>query len=141
MIGLDQGGRSRPVLETRTPTGGGAGLADQLWAETEDRQFASRPWRVVPDPSPQIIAVRRTTGLVECWAVGARSIHVDVDRTGRELTCGIQLRPGSLGPLFSIGGDELTDRVVPLDDIAGRAGRALLERLHAETGAAGILRQ
>lgn len=135
MILLDQGGRAREWSEIRPPGPALAPFIEFFWLQSPPSKVPAAGWRVVPDASAHVLAKRlvgagggggpRTLVSV----VGARSVYRDIDASGRSFTLGARLRPGALGALFSTGAGPLTDRSLPLEDVAGPAAVDLRDRL------------
>jgi AraC-like DNA-binding protein len=69
-------------------------------------------------------------------AVGAQPQAFDIPDPDVQLTLVIRFRPGAAHPFFRVPMSELTDGVVPLQELWGAAGSELLDRL-METPATG----
>lgn len=127
MVRLDEGGRQRGICLIAPP----AALIESiehLWLQP---QLPKSVWRVVPDVSAHVIFSFRRAGTGSAAVgrvIGARTSSFDVDMTGRVRTIGARLRPGIL-PSLRDDASQITDRSVPLEDIAGRAGLTLIERM------------
>lgn len=131
MVTLDQAGRARRHLVLHSAPPGTEHVLEGSFV-LAGRRGAGPGWRIVPDDSPHILLQVRAVPAGErlsLGVVGARSVHVDIDRTGRRWTVGLRLRPGALLTLFGVAGDELLDRSAPLRELTGGAADRLLERL------------
>jgi len=80
---------------------------------------------VLPDGCLDIVYSRQT-GL---QVVGAMSAPRVFDIPVATVTLGIRFRPGMAGGFHNIAAAELTDRVIALEDVAGRTARELARRL------------
>jgi AraC-like DNA-binding protein len=141
MVRLDQGGLARHSVRLIAPPPGHP-LIEHLWIQWWTG--ASAVWRIVPDTHPHVIFnATMIHGRVRtvCHVVGARSRFADVSLGGRLLTIGARLRPGALPAVLGRPAHEFTDGAVPIEAIAGRAGRHLLARMSAApaTGAVAAL--
>jgi len=63
----------------------------------------------------------------------SRRSFCDIDTSRRRFTVGARLRPGALPHLARCAAQDLTDRSLPIEDVFGRAGRALGTRMAAES--------
>jgi AraC-like DNA-binding protein len=72
------------------------------------------------------IVYSRSDGL---RAVGAMTTEKRFDQIPESLLCGVRFRPGMARSFFGIPSGELTDNVIPLDDLFGRHARELERRL------------
>jgi AraC-like DNA-binding protein len=107
-------------------------VVDHYWVK--NALYPRDRWRIVPDASGYLIFSARHSmrGLdTRVVAVGARSRHADIDVRGRHLTIGARLRPGVLSALTTVPAHELTDRTVPLADLASAVNRAIVDRMSA----------
>lgn len=92
---------------------------------------AARLNRVVPDNCSDIIfdlgdgvlRNRRLPGRQRSYAVGAMRRPLAVGMEGTVHLLGIRFRPGCGREFLQIPANELTDAIVPLDDLWGSAGR------------------
>jgi AraC-like DNA-binding protein len=128
MIWLDQGGQQCDLaLIPAPPTLGHC--VEHFWVQNPVPQGMRR---IVPDLNAHVI-FWTTQGprlhKANCHIVGARSTFFDLNTVGRGLTIGARLRPGVLPELLHDTAAQLTDRTVPLEDIAGRSAAWLLERM------------
>ena len=133
MVLLDEAGLGRSTTRI-LPPGCLTPLVEHFWIHTgphpRDR------WRIVPDSNGYLIfsACNRPRGVeTELFVVGARSRYVDIDVAGRCLTVAARLRPGALAMLTGVRASELTDRSVPLAELAGRSASELLDRMSTAT--------
>jgi AraC-like DNA-binding protein len=98
---------------------------------------AGESWRVVPDACAHLLFVAWGSA-ASGWTreptlrlVGARSVYVDTNPTGRTMMLGLRLRPGVLSSLIGTDARYLTDRSASAEDVFGKAGRDLLDRIVA----------
>ncbi|WP_437326481.1 helix-turn-helix domain-containing protein [Sorangium sp. So ce381] len=72
----------------------------------------------------------------DVWVAGPRTRAIFKSKTGIARTVTLRFKPGWSVPLLGVAASELTDQIVPLEDVWGRAGRELCgELLAARTGA------
>jgi AraC-like DNA-binding protein len=129
MVLLDQGGAARNAVTIIPACAALGDLVEHFWIQHE---CATPIWRIVPDVAAHIIfSVRQLDGgrVSRCAFVGARSIHADIDVSRRILTIGARLRPGVLALLVRMPATALTDTAVDAEDVFGRDGRRLTDRL------------
>ena len=119
MIALDQAGLGRKETRILRPSASIASAVEFGWTDTMRASISEHaPWRIVADASAHLIYQRfeepsgRRDRLV---VVGARSVFKDIDRSGRVLTAGLRLRPGTLSTLLHVDAAALTDTAVPID--------------------------
>lgn len=67
----------------------------------------------------------------DVWVVGPRTRALFKSKTDVARTVTLRFKPGWSVPLLGVAASELTDRVVPLEDVWGRAGRELCDQLLA----------
>lgn len=67
----------------------------------------------------------------DMWVAGPRTRALFKSKTGVALTITLRFKPGWSAPLLGVAASELTDRIVPLEDVWGRAGRELCVELFA----------
>jgi AraC-like DNA-binding protein len=128
---LDEAGLARDNTQI-VNAGGPSAAVEHYWVQ--NAFYPRDRWRIVPDTSGYLIFSARhsTSGLdTRVVAIGARSRCADIDVRGRHLTIGARLRPGALSALTAIPAHELTDRSVPLAELATAVNRALVDRLSA----------
>ncbi len=132
MILLDQAGagangaRVLPTLRTQEP------FIEHFWIQHTHSSPAGHNWRIIPDANPYLIlVVSRKESRVDgrCFLVGPRSRFADVTMADRVLTCGARLRPGTLPSLTGFSASDFTDRSVFVEDVFGKRGKLLIERL------------
>lgn len=92
--------------------------------------------RVPPDGCLDII-YSRTDG---ARVVGAMTAEQRFDFPPGTMLAGVRFRPGMAGLFLGVAPAELTDRIAPLDDIWGSAGRSLAGRLDGAATAAECIR-
>jgi AraC-like DNA-binding protein len=80
---------------------------------------------VRPDGCLDIVYSRRD-GL---RAVGAMTTEKRFDQIPGSLLCGVRFRPGMAREFFGVPPGELTDHVIPFEDLLGRDARQLQRRL------------
>ena len=133
MVLLDEAGLGRSA--TRLAHAGRlATLVEHFWIR--ERPHPRDRWRIVPDSSGYLIfgAWNRPAGIeTQLFVVGARSRYADIDVSDRCLTVAARFRPGALAVLTGLPASELTDRSVPLADLAGRSALELLDRMSTAT--------
>lgn len=131
MITIDQGGAGAHAVRVVRPPGELAALVDHFWVD-ERANVPCPAWRIVPDDAPHIIfseTVMAGQSRYRLVVVGARTIHVDIDRSARVRTLGARLRPGSLPSLLGAPAGVLTDLALPLGDFAPQLARDAIDRL------------
>ncbi len=137
MVWLDEGGLGRNRARLLAPPARLAPWIEHFWIQSANEQFQQQSWRIVPDASAHIIfAVESPVGSKErtrCGVVGSRSAYVDIDESRRLLTIGARLRPGALPLLTRSHSHVFTDRAFGAEDVFGRAGRALADRMSLST--------
>jgi AraC-like DNA-binding protein len=100
----------------------------------------SGPERIVPDGCPELIlqfaeacrAGRSREALIlqpKAFLVGPLTSCFFVEPVGAVSTMGIRFRPGGLARFLPIEAAQITDRQIALEDLWGREGRRLEERL------------
>jgi AraC-like DNA-binding protein len=75
----------------------------------------------------------------DMWAAGPRTRAVFKSTTGLARTVTLRFKPGWSVPLLGVAASELTDRVVPLEDVWGRVGRELCGELLAARSRADVM--
>jgi len=137
MVWLDEGGLGRNRARLLAPPAGLAPWIEHFWIENGNVQFQPRSRRIVPDASAHVIfAVESRMGSQDrtsCLVVGSRAAYVDIDLSGRLLTIGARLLPGALPALTRSHSGAFTDRAFRAEDVFGRAGRALADRMSLST--------
>lgn len=132
MILLDQAGAGAREASFLAPLPAQASFIEHFWTQQSGSSPAGRSWRLIPDANPYLIFVvsrRDSRVLGRCSLIGPRSRFADVAMADRILTCGARLRPGALPMLTRFPASDFTDRSVPVEDVFGAHGKALLERL------------
>jgi AraC-like DNA-binding protein len=94
---------------------------------SEDSAFAHR---VLPDGCADII-FSRDSGKSSLIVVGTMTRFADFQMPRGQLSVGMRFRPGMWGEHFGVPGPEITDGLLPLEDLWGARGRALLEQMTA----------
>lgn len=144
MILLDQAGAGELGSKLFPPGPALKGFVEHFWIQHSPVGAARhRPWRIVPDASPNIImSVTRGSKRLEDFRaalVGPRSRFVDISVAKRALTLGVRLLPGTLPSLTRFPASDFTDRSLPLDESFGIPGRVLSEQLGDQRSAAQAL--
>lgn len=75
----------------------------------------------------------------DVWVAGPRTRALFKTKTGLARTVTLRFRPGWSVPLLGVAASELTDRMVPLEDVWGRAGRELGGELLAARSRADVM--
>ncbi|HTA24871.1 MAG TPA: AraC family transcriptional regulator [Terriglobales bacterium] len=112
-----------PYLELAPPPH----LADSVecfWAMESDESCH----RVLPDGCADII-FRRDSGKVSLMVVGTMTRFADFQMPCKQLSVGMRFRPGMWREHFGVPGPELTDVLLPLDEVWGARGRILVEQM------------
>ncbi|XXU85776.1 helix-turn-helix domain-containing protein [Sorangium sp. So ce1099] len=73
------------------------------------------------------------------WVAGPRTRAIIKSKTGVARTVTLRFKPGWSVPLLGVAASELTDRIVPLEDVWGRAGRELGGELLAARSRAEVM--
>ncbi|WP_437833120.1 helix-turn-helix domain-containing protein [Sorangium sp. So ce1153] len=73
------------------------------------------------------------------WVAGPRTRAIIKSKTGVARTVVLRFKPGWSVPLLGVAAGELTDRIVPLEDVWGRAGRELCGELLAARSRADVM--
>ena len=73
------------------------------------------------------------------WVAGPRTRALIKSKTGLARTLILRFRPGWSVPLLGVAANELTDRIAPLEDVWGRAGRDLCGDLLGATSRANAM--
>jgi AraC-like DNA-binding protein len=137
MVWLDEGGLGRNRARLLAPPARLAPWIEHFWIQNGNGPFQHRSWRIVPDASAHIIfAVESRIGSKErmsCHVVGSRAAYIDIDVSPRLMTIGARLRPGALPALTRSHSAAFTDRAFRTEDVFGRAGRALADRMSLST--------
>jgi AraC-like DNA-binding protein len=113
-----------PYLELAPPPH----LADSVecfWAMASDESFCHR---VLPDGCADII-FRRDSGKVSLTVVGTMTRFADFQMPRGQLSVGMRFRPGMWREHFGVRGPEITDALLPLEEVWGASGRILMEQL------------
>jgi AraC-like DNA-binding protein len=105
---------------------------------------------IVPDGCPELIvqlgdrfestAAGRRQTQPAAFLVGALSGPLHVRPLGRVHTVGVRFRPGGLAGFLRVPQHELSDRVVPVSALFGRAGDELAEQVAAAREPKGLRR-
>ncbi|WP_437575882.1 helix-turn-helix domain-containing protein [Sorangium sp. So ce887] len=75
----------------------------------------------------------------DVWVAGPRTHAIFKSKTGFARTVTVRFKPGWSVPLLGVAASELTDRIVPLEDVWGRAGRELCGELLAARSRAEVV--
>lgn len=75
----------------------------------------------------------------DVWVAGPRTRAILKSKTGIARTVILRFKPGWSVPLLGVAASELTDRIVPLEDVWGRAGRQLCGELLAARSRADVM--
>ncbi|WP_437943613.1 helix-turn-helix transcriptional regulator [Sorangium sp. So ce281] len=75
----------------------------------------------------------------DVWVAGPRTRAIFKSKTGLVRMVTLRFRPGWSVPLLGVTASELTDRIVPLEDVWGRAGRELCGDLLAARSRADVI--
>ncbi len=141
MITLDQAGRDLGRTVVLSPPADLAGVVEYYWYEAEPL-VSNVSCRVVPDPSSHLIFKTGSgPGGGSLRVVGPRSTFVDIDKTGRQLTVGVRLRPGSVPGLLGCSPADLLDRSAALQEIVGHSGVVLTERVQEAVDVSVVIAQ
>jgi AraC-like DNA-binding protein len=84
--------------------------------------------RVLPDGCADII-FRRDSGKVSLTVVGTMTRFADFQMPRGQLSVGMRFRPGMWREHFGVRGPEITDALLPLEEVWGASGRILMEQL------------
>lgn len=117
-----------------------APFVECIWRLSADDAGEAPPEPVLPDGCMELIvhlgeSFRRGQGAgtggrqPAAFLVGQLTRPLVLRPAGRVETLGIRFRPGGAFPFLAGGLDALADRETPLEDLWGRAGRELEERL------------
>src|SRR6185369_1762232 len=136
MVRFDQGGRGYRPCREWYPRRDEALYIELLFGQTyREPLITGEPWRVVPDPCAHLLFVAGGSA-ASGWTreptlrlVGPRSTYVDIDNTGRTIMLGVRLRPGVLASLMGSDARNLTDQSASAEELFGKAGRELLDRV------------
>lgn len=113
-----------------------------LWLlESSDQRESARPERILPDgcfelilnfgaPFRELKEAGRSELQPSRFVVGQMTQPVLVSPTGPVQLLGIRFAPGGALPFFPIPPGELTNRITPLEDIAGALDRELSGRVY-----------
>lgn len=75
----------------------------------------------------------------DVWVAGPRTRAKFKSGTGVARVVTLRFKPGWSAPLLGVAASELTDRIVPLEDVWGRAGRELCGELLAARSRADVM--
>ncbi|SPE45636.1 putative transcriptional regulator AraC family [Candidatus Sulfotelmatobacter sp. SbA7] len=103
-------------------------LADSVecfWTMESQESFRHR---VLPDGCADIIFTR-DSGKASLTVVGTMTRFADFEISSRQQTVGVRFRPGMWREHFGVPSPEITDSLLPLEDVWGARGRALLEQM------------
>ncbi|WP_437529478.1 helix-turn-helix transcriptional regulator [Sorangium sp. So ce726] len=75
----------------------------------------------------------------DVWVAGPRTRAIFKSKTGIARTVTLRFKPGWSVPLLGVAASELTDRIVPLEDVWGRAARELCGELLAARSRADVI--
>jgi AraC-like DNA-binding protein len=106
-----------------------------FWSLTPTQPLAGYPVR--PDGCLDIVFDLQS-GL---RAVGAMTTEKRFDLAQGSPLVGIRFRPGMAGPFLRVAASELTDSLVALEDLWGRAGRELEDRMTEAVSAEACIRE
>lgn len=132
------------ILLHRKPGRALSGIVSELWVvRTDDYPYPRETMLPEGGPvvmfnlGPELGIVDGESGRVEpvrkAWAAGERTGPLTVEaRSGYDVV-GVRFRPGAARPFLGAPLDELTDRVVELDDLGRRAWLDTRERLRDVT--------
>jgi AraC-like DNA-binding protein len=134
---LDQKARSgenRPVAYTEAAPGPALAPFVERWCFSRDERPGAPPaMRVVPDGAIDVLfslALDGSSGEAQVFGMKTRPLLVETAGPRENLL--LRLRPGLAARAFGVAAHELTDRALPLDEVAGTQARGWLARL-AET--------
>jgi AraC-like DNA-binding protein len=96
-----------------------------FWTMESSASFCHR---VLPDGCADII-FSRDSGKAELTAVGTMTQFADFQIPPEQLTVGMRFRPGMWAEHFGVPSSEITDRLLPLEDLWGASGRVLLRQM------------
>ena len=96
-----------------------------FWTMESGESFCHR---VLPDGCADIIFTR-DSGKASLMAVGTMTQFADFQIPPKQLTVGMRFRPGMWTAHFGVPSPEITDRLLPLEDLWGARGRALLMQM------------
>jgi AraC-like DNA-binding protein len=96
-----------------------------FWTMESSASFCHR---VLPDGCADII-FSRDSGKASLTAVGTMTQFADFQIPPGQLTVGMRFRPGMWAEHFGVPSPEITDRLLPLEDLWGARGRALLMQM------------
>jgi AraC-like DNA-binding protein len=105
-----------------------AGTGLDRWVEcvwSVESAEAVEGYAVRPDGCLDILY--SAAGLQVVGAMTAEQCH---NLAAESITCGLRFRPGMAASFLRVPAAELTDRVIPLDDLWGAPARELQSRLH-----------
>ena len=137
MVTLDQGGRGRETQHLLPPPPPLHKAVEHLWVQQPPLGDGAG-WRIVADDAPCLIGNVTARG-TSFTLVGARTRHLDIDMSGRQLTVGVRLRPGAIRALFGPSSAEFTDRSYRVRDVLGTGPTDVLDAL-AEADAPAAVR-
>lgn len=142
MVTLDSaGGVGGRVWLIEPPSGLGELVEHGLVESRVEREIPlADSDRIVPDGSGHLLLHVAADGNGRRLSVvGARSVGIEIDKSGRGWTVGLRFRPGAVTRLFGAPAAELTDRSAPLADLlGGRARPGARAALEAEGPAAAL---
>ena len=141
-----------PRIYVRRPGGALAPFVESIWYFTSNR-FAHQRERILPSGSMQLLVnldqdeirtyhgpgyaeVKRQPGAVLSGAYGG---HFAIDTAEQRSIAGVAFRSGGAYPFFRPPADEVAGAHVGLDDLWGRDGANLRERLLEANGPEAIL--
>ncbi|MDI1476337.1 helix-turn-helix transcriptional regulator [Polyangium sp. y55x31] len=75
----------------------------------------------------------------DVWVAGPRTRAIFKSKTGLARTVTLRFKPGWSVPLLGVAASEFTDRIVPLEDVWGHAGREFCEELLAARSRADVM--
>ena len=96
-----------------------------FWTMESDKSFRHR---VLPDGCADIIFTRDSSR-ASLTVVGAMTRFADFHIAPKQLTVGVRFRPGMWTEHFGVPGPEITDTLVPLEDLWGPRALAVLTQM------------
>jgi AraC-like DNA-binding protein len=130
-----------------------APFVEHVWWFASDAGFPHARERIMPSGAMQLLVnlagdelrsyhgdgyreARRIRGAAMC---GAWARHFAIDTDEQRHVCGVAFRPGGAAAFLGLPADELAEQHVELDQVWGRGGAVLRERLLEAGGAGAVL--